>query len=89
MTLHTADNARQMTTTYNGYANWSTWNYALWLANDYGVYRTITDAPTLAHAIHEAHLAFPTGTPDMDGDDLGEVDWDEVREAVEELWSDS
>ena len=25
---------------YNGYANYETWNAALWIQNDYGLYRT-------------------------------------------------
>jgi len=26
-------------TTYNGWHNWETWNVALWLGNDYPIYR--------------------------------------------------
>lgn len=29
--------------TYNGYKNYNTWNVALWIANDYGLYQTAVD----------------------------------------------
>jgi hypothetical protein len=31
------------TTTYNGWRNWETWNVALWLGNDEGLYSLALD----------------------------------------------
>lgn len=32
-----------MDTTYNGWTNYATWNVALWICNDYGLYSAARD----------------------------------------------
>ena len=73
---------------YNGYSNRATWNAALWLNNDYGLYQTTRNmgASELEDFCNEiwkftndyGQSVFVT----PDGDCLSEVDWDEVSEAV-------
>lgn len=77
--------------TYNGYANYETWNVVLWVMNDEGLYegmRTCNDdwTPDRAREFVEDYL--PNGTPDFD--DMGKaqaydrVDWSEVAAAFAE-----
>lgn len=39
-----------MTTEYNGWKNWATWNVALWLQNEESLYRGIRGCESWAHA---------------------------------------
>ena len=81
-------------TTYNGWANYETWNAALWIGNDYGFYK---DAMMIARR----HSRYPyqewcaymesvgmQSTPDgvrwMDG----RIDEDEMNEMIMELIAD-
>ena len=80
--------------TYNGWANYETWNAALWIGNDYGFYK---DAMMIARR----HSRYPyqewcaymesvgmQSTPDgvrwMDG----RIDEDEMNEMIMELIED-
>jgi hypothetical protein len=75
---------------YNGYKNWATWNVALWLNNDEGMYREMQRLvrfnPTTARGAEEfVTELLPNGTPDMDSArDYADVDWLHIAEVINE-----
>jgi len=69
--------------TYQGYANWATWNLTLWFDNDEGLYNSYHDQGTnwdATQAESHAREYMPEGTPDMEGDEMDLVDWQEVAD---------
>ena len=58
-------------TTYNGWANWETWNVALWLQNDYALYSVARRYDSYDRLIPRLESEFGQMTPDgarwMDG----------------------
>ena len=82
---------------HNGWANWSTWNLALWAGNDEDMYREVcSDRPYTANDAEDmAEHLFPAapgripgdgvfGTPDMDLSDWQDIDWQEIANAWNE-----
>lgn len=75
---------------YNGWANYETWNVALWAGNDEGAYNFVrTSGPyTPDRAQEVAREMWPEGTPDFD--DMGQaeaydrVDWQAIADAWNE-----
>ena len=59
------------TETYNGWANWATWNVALWLQNDYALYSVARRYDSYDRLIPRLESQFGQMTPDgarwMDG----------------------
>lgn len=75
---------------YNGYANWATWNVALWMNNDEGLYREMQRFARRHEATERSAENFvlelmPNGTPDMDtAAEYSEVDWEHIAEVINE-----
>jgi len=79
--------------TYNGWANWDTWNAALWLSNDEVTYKAlIRKLETTPDSYHDdvckdaLRGCFPAGDARRDGSawdgiDFDEVDWQAVADS--------
>ena len=74
-------------TTYNGWANYQTWNVALWIQNDYGIYKEAQawarhGYKSLSHQLVEwMGQTTPDGVDWQDND----LDIDELNEMMAEL----
>ena len=76
-----------MTTDYNGWTNWATWNVYLWLSNDEPLYRAMLDVKpgTATEAEQFVRTAMPNGTPDFNGpNDYDLVNWAEIARGIVE-----
>ena len=88
-----------MTTEYNGWANWETWNIALWIDNDYSVYMRRCDYVDASFERWNVtgvksfiRDMFPNGTPDFAnsvGCNTSSDYWDEVvnYDELVEAWN--
>jgi hypothetical protein len=72
---------------YNGWTNYETWNVALWLGNDEGLYCAYREAlecePFTADSLAALVMneLLPEGTPDFEGPaDYREVNWQEIAD---------
>ena len=78
--------------TFNGWANWETWNVSLWVQNEYGLYRiarrfmrTYTGSNAWRDLIADGDL--PMVTPDGAAMDDPALDLEELDEMLAELAS--
>ena len=71
--------------TFNGWANYETWNVALWLQNDEAMYTVAKHYSTFDSLIPRLEYRFGQMTPDgvrwMDG----RIDTDELDEMLQDL----
>ncbi len=70
--------------TYNGWANWETWNVALWVQNDEGFYREARRSYSYPNFVERMGFA-SSATPDGAKYDSPELDIAELNEMIEEL----
>ena len=69
---------------YNGWTDWTTWNVALWIRNDYGFYSIAKDCKDYMDFLYEMQAMIGSfATPD--GADWGEANIEEMNEVIEEI----
>ena len=69
---------------YNGWSDWTTWNVALWIRNDYGFYSIAKECGNYADFLYEMQAMIGSfATPD--GADWGEANIEEMNEVIEEI----
>ena len=66
---------------YNGWSDWTTWNVALWIRNDYGFYSIAKDCKDYMDFLYEMQAMIGSfATPD--GADWGEANIEELNEVI-------
>ena len=68
---------------YNGWADWTTWNCALWIGGDEGLYNIARNCDSWFDFIIEMQEFGMNQTPD--GAKWTEADYDEMMECINEL----
>ena len=68
---------------YNCWNDWTTWNVALWIRNDYGFYSIAKECKDYMDFLYEMQAMIGSfATPD--GADWGEANIEEMNEVIEE-----
>ena len=71
-------------TTYNGWANYETWNVALWMQNDEGLYTLARHARSYHDFVQQISWC-RTQTPDGVRYDSMMIDHEELNEMMQDL----
>ena len=70
---------------YNGWADWTTWNCALWINNEESIYNIAKDCKDYMDFLYEMQYMIGSfATPD--GADWGEANIDEMNELIGEIY---
>ena len=69
---------------YNGWADYTTWNCALWINNEPTIYNVAAECKDYEEFLYEMQVmcGFPE-TPD--GADYGEADYAEMNEVIQDI----
>ena len=70
-------------TEYNGWSDWTTWNCALWIGGDEGLYNMAKDCMTYGEFVEIMEDFDMTKTPD--GAKWLEADFAEMQEMMDDL----
>ena len=71
-------------TTYNGWSDWTTWNCALWINNEQGLYECAKECRDYPEFLQYIYGVFENdATPD--GADWGEANLTEMNEMIQEI----
>lgn len=70
--------------TYNGWANYETWNIALWIGNDESLYNIARKYDNYT-SFRDIVMGFESSTPDKVRYDDDRLDIDELDRMVKEL----
>ena len=69
---------------YNGWADYTTWNCALWINNDPSFYNIASECEDYTSFLYEMQVMCGYhATPD--GADWGEADYNEMNELIQEI----
>lgn len=72
--------------TYHGWADWTTWNCALWIQNDQWLYDIAKECVDYKEFLQEVlYMVGMENDATQDGADWGEANLDEMNELIAEI----